>query len=135
MSQASSAKPGSHFEHVSLTGDSSIRLVALEPGADDEPVRCSVVYASLDDEPNYEALSYVWGDPTITTPIFLDGKIFHVTINLCAALENLRNFELDSPPRVLWIDAICLYLYRYRTKYLGNLRFEPLFSGGFRFAL
>jgi len=34
----------------------------------------------------------------------------------------------------LWIDSLCLYLDRYRTKYHRNLRFGPLFSNEFRFA-
>ncbi|CZR56700.1 uncharacterized protein PAC_06589 [Phialocephala subalpina] len=104
----SQAELNAQFEHAPLIGESSIRLVALESGAEDDPIRCSLAYTSLDDEPEYEALSYVWGDPAITTPIFLDGKLFDVTINLHGALHNLRNSEHDSPPRLLWIDAICI---------------------------
>ena len=33
----------------------------------------------------------------------------------------------------IWIDSLCLYLDRYRTKYQGKLRLGPLFSKGFRF--
>ena len=35
--------------------------------------------------------------------------------------------------RYLWIDALCLYVSRYRTKYRRNLRLGPLFSKGLRF--
>lgn len=35
---------------------------------------------------------------------------------------------------LLWIDALCIYLDRYRMKDCRNLRFGPLFSEGFRFA-
>jgi hypothetical protein len=34
-----------------------------------------------------------------------------------------------------WIDAICLYVDQYRTKYRGNVRLRPSFSEGFHFAL
>jgi hypothetical protein len=37
--------------------------------------------------------------------------------------------------RRIWIDALCLYLDRHRTKCRRNLRLSPLFSEGIRFAL
>jgi Heterokaryon incompatibility protein (HET) len=37
--------------------------------------------------PEYEALSYVWGDPLITRPIKLNGQPYHATENLEAALR------------------------------------------------
>jgi hypothetical protein len=37
--------------------------------------------------------------------ITADGKSVLVTLNLCAALMNLRQ---NSTPRTLWIDAICI---------------------------
>ncbi len=50
--------------------------------------------------------------------------------NLQEALRYLRHDWLE---RDLWVDAVCLYLDRYRTKYRGNLRLGSLFSKGFRF--
>jgi hypothetical protein len=53
----------------------------------------------------YEALSYVWGEPNTSLSVSIDGRRLHVTANLHAALQNVRNSLLE---RILWIDAICI---------------------------
>ncbi|KAH6721501.1 heterokaryon incompatibility protein-domain-containing protein, partial [Leptodontidium sp. MPI-SDFR-AT-0119] len=86
-----------------------IRLVILEPVRGEDPVRCRLIHVSLDDNPQYESLSYAWGDSSVTTPIYIDGKAIPVTENLESALVNLRDESLENPKdRVLWVDAICI---------------------------
>ncbi|KAH7370058.1 heterokaryon incompatibility protein-domain-containing protein [Rhexocercosporidium sp. MPI-PUGE-AT-0058] len=103
------AQSPSLFKYQPLTGSSAIRLVILEPGLGQDPVRCRLIHVSLDDNPQYEALSYAWGDPSATKPICLEGKTLQVTENLESALLNLRDESVDNPKeRVLWIDAICI---------------------------
>ncbi|KAE9378295.1 HET-domain-containing protein, partial [Stipitochalara longipes BDJ] len=109
-----------------------IRLAHLAPSPNlDEQVSCSLHIVSFDESLYYEALSYVWGDPTITAPIQLrasprrrssDGAgqapalsalvenevhstQWPVTTNLEAAMRYLRH---ESEVRILWIDAICI---------------------------
>ena len=82
-----------------------IRLVCIAPASQDASIVCNLMYASLEDECQYLALSYVWGDPSRTLPIQIDGQVFHVTENLEAALRHLR---LISTPSTFWIDAICI---------------------------
>lgn len=82
-----------------------IRILTLKPGSDSDLVECSLEHAFLDDNPRYYALSYAWGDPTITQKILVDGKTLPVTVNLFAALENFRAPELHVR---LWVDAICV---------------------------
>ena len=108
-----------------------IRLAHLAPSPNlEEQPSCSLHVVSLDENPFYEALSYVWGDPSITAPIQLrasprrspDGADhipalsalsfteahstqWPVTTNLEAALRYLRH---ESEVRILWIDAICI---------------------------
>lgn len=53
----------------------------------------------------YEALSYVWGDSSITRTILLEGREFQVTTNLYSALRRLRYPDYT---RIIWIDAICI---------------------------
>jgi Heterokaryon incompatibility protein (HET) len=55
--------------------------------------------------PEYEALSYTWGDPNCTRPINANGVEMQVTTNLFAALRALRQADAD---RVLWVDALCI---------------------------
>jgi hypothetical protein len=53
----------------------------------------------------YEALSYVWGNPNETLPIFINGSPFPVSVNLHAALSRLRDRTFE---RIIWVDAICI---------------------------
>ncbi|KAK4448890.1 heterokaryon incompatibility protein-domain-containing protein [Podospora aff. communis PSN243] len=55
--------------------------------------------------PEYEALSYTWGDSSQKRTIGLNGIDFDVTTNLHAALNRLR---LPDSKRLLWVDAICI---------------------------
>ena len=57
---------------------------------------------------DYVALSYVWGDPSITKEIFIDGHSVQVTENLEAALRTLRGSPRISQGFKVWIDAICI---------------------------
>ena len=54
----------------------------------------------------YEALSYVWGNPDETVPIFIgDNRVCRVTKNLYTALLRLRSHSFE---RILWVDAVCI---------------------------
>jgi hypothetical protein len=87
----------------------SIRLLRLLSHQDrNADIRCELFDYVLDTSygPHlYEALSYVWGDANDKLPIFIHGNRLDVTVNLHAALLQLRNHSLD---RILWIDAICI---------------------------
>ncbi|PQE21359.1 Heterokaryon incompatibility 6 OR allele protein [Rutstroemia sp. NJR-2017a BBW] len=82
-----------------------IRILILEPSSTGHPIKCSTKVVSLLSEPQYEALSYVWGDVSIRGIIVLDGCPFLVTKNLALALHHLR---LPDKPRRLWVDAVCI---------------------------
>jgi hypothetical protein len=105
-----SEEGASLFQYSPLVGASEIRLVILEPGRDDDPVKCRLIHVSLDENPVYEALSYTWGDASISGPtILLNGKPFRVGTNLGNALLNLRYNDVEiGKERTLWIDAICI---------------------------
>src|SRR5690242_19763469 len=45
-----------------------IRLLVLLPGTKNKRIRCTLQVASLNTHPVFEALSYVWGDASITKP-------------------------------------------------------------------
>jgi Heterokaryon incompatibility protein (HET) len=84
----------------------SIRLIRLQPASTfDSDVHCDIYPVSLDANPDYEALSYAWGDAAITAPIFLQGCSFQATVNLVSALRHLR---YHNKARTLWVDAICI---------------------------
>jgi len=81
-----------------------IRFVTIQPGDWTDKIKCTLMPASLDDQPSYEALSYVWGDPNVRKDIYLNGLPFKVTANLESALRHLRL----KGERTIWIDAICI---------------------------
>jgi hypothetical protein len=90
-----------------------IRLVTIHLSSEKSaPIECTTITVSLDQAPSYHALSYCWGDPSITVPIRLNGAEVQVTENLGVALRYFRAAlgELrDKNQQVrLWIDAICI---------------------------
>lgn len=83
-----------------------IRLVILQPRGPSDEIICELLLANLDDEPNFEALSYEWGSSKSTMlPIQINGQAIMIRENLWWALYYLR---FEDGPRFLWIDAICI---------------------------
>lgn len=95
------------YVYTALDHDSqSIRLIRLLPASSFESeIRCEIYNVSLDTNPEYEALSYAWGDPSVTERIFLEKCPFQATRNLVLALKYLRRTDT---PRILWVDAISI---------------------------
>lgn len=82
------------------------RLIRLQPTSNpSDGLICDLLVCCTDNIPRYEALSYVWGDAKLTSPIVISGVSFNATKNLRDALLLLR---LADTPRVLWVDAICI---------------------------
>ncbi|KAH9203637.1 heterokaryon incompatibility protein-domain-containing protein [Leptodontidium sp. 2 PMI_412] len=96
---------GPGYEYQSLKKVDDIRILVLEAGQEDEPLRCHVKDVSLSSNTPYEALSYVWGDPTVKVPIECSGRKLNITTNL---FDALKRFRLPDADRVLWVDAICI---------------------------
>jgi hypothetical protein len=81
------------------------RLLEIQPSSEGSShIECTLHNANLLAKPSFKALSYVWGDPSVTVPILLDSKRYHVTTNCYGALLRLR--ELGETR--VWIDAICI---------------------------
>ncbi|KAF2269487.1 HET-domain-containing protein [Lojkania enalia] len=69
-------------------------------------VNYALFHASLDDSnTKYQALSYTWGDPTLTKEISINNQSIHVTENLSLALRNLQRDDEDI---ICWSDAVCI---------------------------
>ncbi|PWY85460.1 hypothetical protein BO83DRAFT_433398 [Aspergillus eucalypticola CBS 122712] len=83
-----------------------IRLLTIFPDENDEnPVRASLHTVSLNDAGDFEALSYVWGDTSVTVDISVDDCIVGVTPNLHAFLRGLRQPDTE---RTVWVDYVCI---------------------------
>jgi hypothetical protein len=92
-----------------------IRLIELHPPntTDPDEIYISLIHVSIDEGPEYAALSYAWGDPIRTAHVNCDGKWMPVTENLFAALRGIRSrFEQeknqDAAPTsfLVWADAM-----------------------------
>lgn len=93
------------YQYSRLHGNSTIRLLELDAGAEGTPITCRLITSSLDEQPIFEALSYAWGDLTMKVPISCQGQLISVTQNCYQALKGLRE---PGRPRMLWVDAICI---------------------------
>lgn len=102
-----------HFSnYTSLAAESKqIRLLRIHkrdgnPREKDEIViSCTFSIVSLDEFPEYEALSYVWGDPSKAKTIRINNEPVGITKNLYEALLELRCPDRE---RTLWADAVCI---------------------------
>jgi hypothetical protein len=86
--------------------DPDIRLIELEPDVDiSAPVHCRLRNARLNDNPKYSALSYVWGELTTESTVYINGVKTRVTDNLESAMRRIRDGTTEQS---IWIDAICI---------------------------
>jgi hypothetical protein len=95
-------------------------LIELSPGAWNDPVSIHIFIAELAHAPEYDALSYVWGDASKTVPILCNGRNLNVTMNLNAAFKRVR---LTYRPRILWADAVCVFLVHRQPLLLRHHRY------------
>ena len=82
-----------------------IRRLRLLAGEFDDSLRGALEIVSLDGAPQYEALSYVWGQELASAPMLVSNTELPITANLDVALRHLR---MCNEERVLWVDAVCI---------------------------
>lgn len=93
------------LNYESLDVDSyEIRILTILPGLPASIVSCTMQRTSLISPIKYAALSYCWGDDSITTDILVNGVKIGVTVNLADALQHLRELGVSR----LWVDALCI---------------------------
>ncbi|KAK5662486.1 hypothetical protein OQA88_8397 [Cercophora sp. LCS_1] len=96
------------FVYQPLSQSDQIRVLKVSPATDgDTEISTTFEIQSLAKNafPNFEALSYMWGDQTERATISLDGTPFSVSRHLQGTIKALRD---TTEPRYLWIDAICI---------------------------
>lgn len=98
------------------------RLLEIAEPDDDNgfgPVAVKTHTVSLQDSPSFAALSYVWGDPTETAEIIVNGVPRKVTRSLSEALKHVAKHAVSHMNERgdenckrhafrLWVDAICI---------------------------
>jgi hypothetical protein len=113
-----------HKYQLLENNSSSFRLLEMLPGTEGE-ITCLLHNKSLENCPDYDALSYTWNDPRPTVEqterdapvseifyVSCNGQRLQVGRNLDSALQQLREFWLHGNKialqKYIWIDAICI---------------------------
>lgn len=103
----------SRYQYLPLLQHDSIRLIELQPSQDKSaPIRCTFMHTTLSQMESgivdhYTALSYVWGDASVTTDILV-GELEHrlqVTASLECALRHIRDAKRTF---FIWADGACI---------------------------
>ena len=95
------------FKYDALTHEDSFRILRLHPPQphDSESLYAELIPCRLSESPEYEAISYAWGEPIFPEILDLPTGRLGITSNLAAAL---RQFRRRGGPRSLWADAVCI---------------------------
>lgn len=93
------------YQYERLPDASSFRVLELQPGRDRDPIEIHLRVVNWDSPPDYEAISYTWGNTRHFTACVCDGRKLLITKNLH---EALCHFRYPDACRMLWADAICI---------------------------
>jgi Heterokaryon incompatibility protein (HET) len=86
----------------------NIRILELHPGPPNTPLVCDIAVQLIKGK-LYEALSYVWGDPTPVTSIRCVDDASNGDLGIGHNLATLLiAFRLKDQTRRIWIDALCI---------------------------
>lgn len=78
---------------------------------------------------DYAALSYVWGDPSFTHQIIVNGQETRVGRNLEVALRALSTRPDFQDGFKLWVDAICIDQSNYEERGLQVNKMREIYGG------
>lgn len=93
-----------YFSHEPLPDSSScIRLLEILQGHDQ--IIYDLTTWTVSDAPQYHALSYTWGNPTLTTSITVNGRALQVRRNRAYVLQQAF---ASKASKYYWIDAISI---------------------------
>src|SRR5271155_5574835 len=110
---------GVYALHRLRTGYDEFRLLCIDPASDrGAPLQGHLLVASLHERPRYSTMSYCWGDQTHKRRLELGCHSLAISVGLDQALRSFRALKGN----VIWVDQICIYQDRYRSKCCRNLR-------------
>ncbi|KAH7119300.1 heterokaryon incompatibility protein-domain-containing protein [Dactylonectria macrodidyma] len=91
------------YQYKKLEEPRQTRLLHLLPGTGE--LYFNLESVNLDDNPEYEAISYCWGNAKDTRAVCCEKDSLQITVSLFSALKQLR---FPDRPRTLWADAVCI---------------------------
>ena len=104
QSPVSSVETDAIYSYQSLSSE-EIRVLILTPGKPEDELHAKLEILSLDDFPEYRAVSYAWGEPLLTERILLPKGTLHITKSLHSGLCRFRS-EIETVR--LWVDQVCI---------------------------
>jgi hypothetical protein len=93
------------FSFKPLRHPKSIRLLHILSSDSPGPIHATLEEHQLGQCPEFEAVSYCWGEPILSRIIYIDGFPFSITENLNSALSHLT---LLDETKTLWVDTLCI---------------------------
>ncbi len=93
------------YQYTPLPTKTSFRVLELLAGAELDAVSFRLHLADWSNPPQYEAISYVWGDNRIKVPTICEDHLLQVTPSLKDGLRKMRYLDCS---RYLWADAVCI---------------------------
>ena len=85
--------------------NAQIRLLRFAPSTNQSHLSFEVSCWSVEQAPQYYAISYTWGDDDLLPGLFIDDKILYVRQNCHHALWQVT---LHYPETFIWVDSICI---------------------------
>lgn len=95
----------SKYGYQPLSTATSIRLLELHPGQGNDILSLELHEVDLNEQPQFEALSYEWGKKEGSLLMECSGRNLEITPNLQSVLKTLRS---KDGARFLWADAVCI---------------------------
>ena len=99
------------LRYEALAGPRFIRLLQVSTDFETNRINGSFTHASLDDKPNFRAISYCWGSSDLVDKVWFDD---HQYLGITrSAAEVIRFLIKTKYTGHFWIDAVCIYFDRY----------------------
>jgi hypothetical protein len=107
IASAQSSRP---YRYEPLNTDTrEIRLLHLGTSTNTtDPLTGQLTHVSLTEKPFYNALSYMWGDPSLKDSILINGRPLAITYNQGQALRHIRRYSPPNGQFFIWIDGVCI---------------------------
>lgn len=121
----------SQYQYEELSCESSFRLFRFEKSQPCSAVRADEISiqlfeASFEHSPEFEAVSYAWGQDPPSSFITCNGKQLHVTPNVEAILRILCVQTISVG--IFWIDSICINQTNISEKNVQVPRMRSIYS-------
>jgi hypothetical protein len=94
------------LRYEALAGSRFIRLLQVSTDFKTSRINGSFTQASLDDKPNFRAISYCWGSSDLVDKVWFDD---HQYLGITKSAAEVIRFLIDTKyTGHFWIDALCI---------------------------